>query len=606
MRPRPQNCRSSGFALLWCLIGVMVISVSLSALFMVGQSSSSAARTELAATQARYLAEAGLVEAEALLARNLADSRELPSTLALVIDDVPVDVGITPSSPNEITTGVDGLLSYSQVFRIQAEVLLDSARTVRRRVVRARQTPIFQYAMFYDNEMAFVHPAPMTIQGRVHCNSDIYIHSAWDLAFDTNALTTHGRLYGWVKDSTWLDWAAGFDDQQAPLLRRWVPDPFDLLSPKEYEGLQTRDDLAALGVSSSSGIDSRFLGWDADLDGFYDGPQDLPVFESLAEELFGPPNSYAGPESGTTLRTGTQGTQRQVVPEVSNLEPYIPATGATADIEWDPVFEEYVEVAPGTGTHSRSRLHREADLRVLVKADGTLVIQDSSGVDLSATAAGAVDVVPFYDARQAAGSGSSIDVLRLDVGALKAAGLLPSNGLVYACMLDAQSGTQAHGVSLVNGAEIGAPLTLASPNSVYIHGDYNTVDKHPASVIADSLNLLSNFFSWNKTPGILPVAANTTYNLSAVVGEGPQGSALTGGPENLARLHEDWSLATYTLEGSLACTGYSAHATGDFFVGGDYYMPPARFIRFDTALLSPSGWPPFTPMSTAVEVLATQ
>jgi hypothetical protein len=89
-------------------------------------------------------------------------------------------------------------------------------------------------------------------------------------------------------------------------------------------------------------------------------------------------------------------------------------------------------------------------------------------------------------------------------------------------------------VVLKNGSELAADVTLVSDGPVYIQGDYNTVDKKGAAVIADAVNLLSNSWDNSKGYGSLPTASETDYNVALVTGsyESVPGR-YNGGFENL-------------------------------------------------------------------------
>jgi hypothetical protein len=119
---------------------------------------------------------------------------------------------------------------------------------------------------------------------------------------------------------------------------------------------------------------------------------------------------------------------------------------------------------------------------------------------------------------------------------------------------------------------------VVSENSLYIQGDYNTVNKVGASVIADAVNLLSNSWNDSKTKGNLPTASNTTYNVAMISGNlnTVTNGQYNGGLENLPRFHENWTGKQATITGSLVNTWTSQFATGTWAIGGDRYTAPNR------------------------------
>ncbi len=177
------------------------------------------------------------------------------------------------------------------------------------------------------------------------------------------------------------------------------------------------------------------------------------------------------------------------------------------------------------------------------------------------------------------------------------------NGVVYINDVSAAAnGVGAkRGIRIKNGTVIpDNGLTVASPNPVYIQGDFNTGDtppsnsgdptqpqasdytRQPCSVIADAVNILSN--AWlDTTSGTAPPAAPTTINTAIVSGNVTNGSGFTytGGAENFPRFLENWSGKAITYYGSMIELYQSRQAIG---VWGkpSVYNAPTRKWYFDT------------------------
>ena len=89
--------------------------------------------------------------------------------------------------------------------------------------------------------------------------------------------------------------------------------------------------------------------------------------------------------------------------------------------------------------------------------------------------------------------------------------------------------------------------TVATDNPMYIHGDFNTVNRRGVVLIADAHNILSNAFTTkncNQNVTAIADATVTTVNAGLVGGNVPQaaGSGLrAGGAHNYPRMHENWS-----------------------------------------------------------------
>ena len=135
------------------------------------------------------------------------------------------------------------------------------------------------------------------------------------------------------------------------------------------------------------------------------------------------------------------------------------------------------------------------------------------------------------------------------------------------------------GVRVVNGQALPSRgLTVATGSPLYVLGDFNapnpgstnTSGTLPASLVGDALTVLSG--SWNDIvsltlgkPGYLlrTTLSSTTINAAILAGavDTTKGH-YSGGMENFPRFLEDWSLATFTYNGSMVKMFPSLYATG--------------------------------------------
>lgn len=228
--------------------------------------------------------------------------------------------------------------------------------------------------------------------------------------------------------------------------------------------------------------------------------------------------------------------------------------------------------------------------------------------------------------------GTAIEMLDLDVqgmlDCLHSTNMLGTpldetsdGGLVWYLGVDGPnaSGVNNYGVRLTNGAELastvfGAPaiagLSIATGQAIYIEGDYNAVNKKPAAVLADSLNVLSN--SWTDAAGLasaaggtLAAASGTTINAAFLAGtdttggfEGSAGQSLggyNGGIKGLMRLHENWFGRTLIYRGSFVSLGTPVHVNGAWVVGSTYYREPTPDYGYDTDFDDALMLPPLSP-----------
>ncbi len=234
-------------------------------------------------------------------------------------------------------------------------------------------------------------------------------------------------------------------------------------------------------------------------------------------------------------------------------------------------------------TLQQARLYWQADLRII---DGVAYDQSGKVIDLTTS----VDMSKsFHNNREE----KDIKVTEIDISKLVESGQLPPNGILYVSSHTAGAGQQ-DGVRLVNGSVLPAGgLTIATDNPLYIQGDYN-LNKAPASVLCDAINILSNKWTdtstWNK-------ARSTTVNTSVLAGHSPTtAEGYGGGLENLFRFLEPWSSVTFTWSGSINSLWYSQVATGKWIYGYPYYEAPVRDWAFDENLLTLANLPPGTPI----------
>ena len=274
-----------------------------------------------------------------------------------------------------------------------------------------------------------------------------------------------------------------------------------------------------------------------------------------------------------------------------------------------------------------------ADLRVVLDLSGSPVIQVRAADDTvdvpASTALNGCGVVgasnTLYDNRE----GATINMLDVDVKGLLAC-LHVTNlmgydiddttdgGLVWHLTVDGPDSSivNSYGVRVTNGDELvsaapGSPavagLTIATDQAIYVQGDYNAIDKKPAGILADSLNVLSN--NWSDANSALPLvnrtATATTMQAAFLAGTDSTGGAegvagqdagdYNGGLENFMRLHEDWSGVTLTYLGSFVSLDVPGHVDGLWAYGDPYYTEPTLDWSFDWDFEDALLVPPLSP-----------
>jgi hypothetical protein len=290
---------------------------------------------------------------------------------------------------------------------------------------------------------------------------------------------------------------------------------------------------------------------------------------------------------------------------------------------------QIVEIPPAsesvTSDLGRQRFYNLADVVVLVR-DGDLAEARSSaasgglGLPWASVSNWIRTDVSFFDQREQ----KTIKATQVDVSKFAAWNASTTNivktalgrdvNSLYVADLRTQTASTEAGVRLVNGALLPPlGLTVATQNPLYVKGHYNatgasvgtsnTANTKPASLIADSINVLSgNWNDTNSTKSISSrIATSTTVNAAFLAGivETVPGK-YSGGVENFPRFLENWSGKTFTYNGSMIVLYPSKHATAYWPGTGSVYNPPNRNWSFDLNFLDPDKLPPLCPSVRAV------
>ena len=184
---------------------------------------------------------------------------------------------------------------------------------------------------------------------------------------------------------------------------------------------------------------------------------------------------------------------------------------------------------------------------------------------------------------------------------------------IYIADMRTQTASTEPGVKVVEGATLpDLGLTVVTPNPLYVQGNFNatgsdvgkneTLNAKPASLIGDSINVLST--AWSDANSSLALgsrkANDTTVNAAVLGGIVPSGGGnYSGGVENFPRFLEDWGSRTLTYNGSMVVMFNSKTATAPWG-GADVYSPPARNWAFDINFLDATKLPPGTPEVRAI------
>lgn len=517
-----------GFATLIALIMVGLLTLIGLAALSTSDDEVAIAGNQLQETRAFYAAEAGLEEAAALL-QQAYDSTGVPPTIMPEgekdVNDCHVmyeteDDG--PATVRELTTGTQaGLHALVKSFSI-VSVAENEDEHGKVRMSQSFETaliPIFQFAVFYGNDLEIAPGPDMTVFGRVHSNGNLYLQANNNLRMDSYVTASGDIIHGRKGPG-----ATGTGDV--------------LIKDASGAYVSMKDGSDYLDSKDSNWYSESINRWDGRVQDASHGAQELnlPLTDSddphkLIERYDGGsnPDSY---ENKATLK---------IIDGVAYRKSGSSWVDVTADM-----------VAKGIITYSSDK---------------------------------------FTDGRE----GKKVDVTDFDVAKMYDNGYGPSNGVMY--FSDASSSSSEWpAIRLKNGAELDYPFSVASENPVYTLGNFNSINKKPASIMGDAVTFLST--NWNDANSTLPkssrVGANTTVNACYLTGNvNTTSSNYSGGFENLPRFLEDWNNKTFTWRGSAVNLWNSEQAVGSW--NGNYYNPPIRNWGYDFDLDDPNKLPPETP-----------
>jgi hypothetical protein len=551
--------REQGVALIVVLVMLVVLAIGSASFLGLTNTELRLARHDVESTRAFYAAQGGVEKAVAelrvLCSRGKGVSAgDLAGITPPLYEDFTYDE-FTVAMNGEPYGGVleygayKGLRGAVQKIKVTSAVSsrrFSNVRVTIREDVEAQSIPVFQFAIFYNSDDLEILPGPpMTVGGPVHCNKSIYIGSGEALNFDST-VTSVGHIYHRRKDGVAMEGGAVRARDAAAVYQ-------EMLNP------------------DGTWLDSDHPDWAA---------------ESIAR--------WGG--------------------NVASAAHNVPALGfPLATPERPRAIIERGQ--PSDGPEMAARYYYKADLAILddVAYDkaGAMVNlsytvpedNDGDGVydDDDYVTVNPISTNSFYNYRE----GKTIRVTDVDIAKLRASGKFPANGILYVSRTQWGGMTQ-EAARLVNGAELPPQgLTVATDNPLYIQGDYNAVDKKPAGVMCDAINILSNNWQDEHGQGALNQrpASSTEVNVAIIAGNTVTiDGQYNGGVENMPRFLEDWTGVTLTYRGSLVAAWVSEIATGDWYCGGDYYTPPIRDWAYDTDLSDPTKAPPGAPSMYTVAV----
>lgn len=425
-----------------------------------------------------------------------------------------------------------------------------------RRYFQYTQVPLFQAMYFYEHNLEIYRPAPMIVGGLVHTNAKLFLSGSKDQ--NGAELTFQGNV----------SYVTGKTSTEPPL------------GGPAWAGMNQTDAKNNMETPTYS-----------------NGGESAQVSRV---DRYEPLGTKAASVLNPTDSNPNNDTMRELIE--------LPVAGKT-----DPP-----EIA-------KRRMSTKAGIIMNISGSSTMTITVTTQNGTSLTAdqttalkAAVVGKTTIYDQREA----KSVDIVNIDVS--KATPVLNNasgfNGVlyVYDSTPETSNDREPRTLRLQKGGILpNNGLTIASPNPVYVQGDYNTgtttnpnsvpannsgnpdntsspvvagYARKPAAIIADAVMLLSNAWSDSKASQEVSsrVASNTTYNTAIMAGfmpsgwQPPSGSAYgySGGANNYPRFLETWTGKSCTYFGSMVELFESKVFTGEWDTGV-IYRPPNRRWNYD-------------------------
>ncbi len=400
-------------------------------------------------------------------------------------------------------------------------------------VLEDRMIPLFQFGIFYEDDMEILPGANMEFTGtprpRIHSNSEIYLN-----ANGGRTLTLNARLS-----------AANRDNIQDGGIHRGRKNNSDVTGTVRINS-STQDGVFDY-QNMNSGFDSSHADWSQDSQTRWNGnvrtsehgvnELNLPMPTEQPRDILGTGSESMHAKAGLKIINGTATDANGTVVDIT----YTNADGDVINPISTSTFYDQREQRTVTVTN--------IDMQALLESSAVNTLNNPpSGED---------------------------------------------SGILYISDSDTVRLTNGDNLSAMGSTG----LTVVTDRPLYVQGDYNTANAPSSimadaiTILSNDWNDVNSLTSGQELS--LRTASNTTVNAALMTGNvATVGSQYSGGVENFPRFLENWSGKEFEYSGSLVCLWESEHATGNWVYGGRVYEAPTRNWSYAMDL---NNLPPGTP-----------
>ena len=408
--------------------------------------------------------------------------------------------------------------------------------------------PLSTYAIFYNSLLEFSTAAPMTVNGRVHANGNIYTGSSSPTTFN-DTVTATGTLTS-PKNNGSGPWASLGILNGTPNYKTNVP---TITLSINMTNTHSLIDLPPTGESATSSQGQQRL---------YNQAQvvllvsNTTVYARIQASVSGQvPGADSAPQTITSLTN---------VSALATNFPFLTLTNKFRDQREDKdILTTQIDVA-------------KYDL--WIKTNSSILSKFPTGSGTYPTI--------LYAADNRANSSSQLSGVRVANGAV-----VPRNGGL--------------GWSLATPNPLYVWGNYNSTNATYF-ASTNTSAALPSAFMSDALTILSpawqDSISFTASQSGPNPSSAVTVNAAILTGIKPStgntSTTFSGGVHNLPRLLENWTSSRQVwLNTSIINLFNSTKATGQFVTPGtgSYYTAPTRKFSFDLNFLDPAKQPPGMP-----------